>query len=139
MAAILPEAFAIGLPCNLAALARPTLHRIQIIVGAVVAAKPLTLARVFGEHGAFTLERSTNIYNKFRVHDAAVAIASFERIHVIEVRDSIQHRRRPLASGAVVRNGCAETRIANQGAGGFVIAEIIDRRGSHDQLRPYLP
>src|SRR5689334_8150143 len=139
MAAILTEALTVGSSGDLAALPRPALHGLEIIVGAVVAAQPLSLAGMFGKHRALALKCRGNIHYEFRMDDAAFAVSPLERVHVIEVWNGIQDRRRQFAPRTIVRYRRSEACVPDQRAGSFVVAKIIHGRGCQDQLRPHFP
>ena len=134
MATVLPEALAMRGAGERAPLARPLIHLLDVFVIAVMFAEPTSLAGVLGQHGAFALDCGGDIDDEIGPEEIFFAIASANGVHEIEVRDGVQR----IAACAVIRCGRREAGVARQGAGGFVVAVVVDRRRCQHDIRARL-
>ena len=108
----------------------------QVLIHSMLSEQPLALAGVTGEHLPLGLEDSRDIHVKVDRDGLSLAVRSFERIHEVKMRNSLERRGGiPLARG-VVRARRPETGVAHQQAGHLVVAEIVDRRRGQDDVRP---
>ena len=96
--------------------------------------EPDSLAGVFGEHGALASDDGGDVHDEIRGDELALAIASGDRIHEIEMRDAIERRGGGGDARVVVGSGGGEAGVADEGAGGLVIAEVIDGRCGEDEI-----
>src|SRR6185295_17720335 len=76
-----------------------------------------------------------HVNEKIRQHWAAFKVHAADGIHEIQVRDRGEGRRWRLGSRYIIGDRRAETGIAHELAGGFVVAKIVHRRGGENQLR----
>ena len=115
----------------LAAPPRPALHGAHVIVDAVLLHHPIALAFMRGKHRALAFKLRRHIDGEIAQDLGVVAVAAFDGIGEIEMRNGGQGRR---AAGPVVDDGRGETGVAHQQAGGLVIGMIVGRRRRDDEL-----
>ena len=127
MPSVKTEALSEGDPCALAALARPALHGVEVVIDAVVLAKPRALAPVSGEHLLLLFENRFDIHHEIRLHLVPVAVHTPDWIHQIQVGNSRERRRRLGRVRDVVSYRRAETRIPHQEARRLVIGHVVSR------------
>ena len=131
MAGVTAEPFAIIEAHQTAALTGPAFHGEDVIVNAVLATEPFALAGMTGEHAALGLEGGLHVGYEVGLQRLAEAIHTGDGIDEVEVRNGRQGLRR---SRGVIGGGRSEGTIANQDAGGFMVAVIIDRRSGENQV-----
>ena len=131
---MLPESLAMRNAGERAPFARPLFHLHQVLVDSVMPAQPTSLAGVLRQHGYLAIENGGHVDHKAGTDEILFRIAPTHRIHEIEVRYGVQR----IAAGLVIRCGRGETGVARESAGGFMVAMVIDGRGSQDDVRPRL-
>ncbi len=117
-------------------LPRPTLHREQVIVHAVLRTQPLPLAGMLAEHGALGLELAYDIHVKVCHYRPAFPVYAADRVHEVEMRNSGQGRRGRWRN--VIGRGRGKAGVPRQRAGRFVIAHVIHGRGRQHDVRPHV-
>ena len=106
---------------------------VQVFIQAMLSPQPCTLTFVAGEHFQFLIERRCDIDNEVGRQHPAKIVDSLNRIDVIKMRDFIERWGRVPAQRRIVGDRCVEAGIADEPAGHFVIAHVIDGRGGqHD-------
>jgi len=135
MARISAEAFRELRSSGPAPVSGPALHRVQIIVDAVLLAQPVALAGVFGQHGSLHLKGRADIHKEVRRNRFSAAIDSGHGIHEIKMGDGSQRGSRFRRMRHIVRRRYRETGIPHQNAGRFVIAMVIHGRCCQHHLR----
>src|SRR5262249_43287695 len=92
-AGVLAEPLGVGHAEQPALLRRPFAQRVCQIGNAVLADHPAELALVLQKHREFFLELRRDVDAELRCDPVALAIAAFDRIHEIEMRDAGERRR----------------------------------------------
>src|SRR5215472_10011797 len=110
MAGVLAKPFGVFDANAFAALGRPRFHRSDVVVDAVLLQHPAALAFMGREHPPLRLHEARNVDREIGTDLVALAVASTNGVHEIDVRYSAEDTR--LAC-TVVRYGHGEARVAH--------------------------
>src|SRR6185312_7416259 len=132
MRAVLPEAFGIRDAEVPPAPFRPVRHGARIVGDAVLLLHPGDLALMRGKHLLLGLEEAFHIHRELRHHLVVVAVAPFDGIAEIQMRNL---RQQLCVTRAIILHRRRETGIAHQRAHRFMVGMIVRRRCGDDQLR----
>src|SRR5580704_4698267 len=121
MALVAPESFGHLQAGALADVAGPALHRVKIVVDAMLLLEPLALAGVAGKHLGLLGENRLDVHVEIGWDRLPLPIYSADRIHEIQMRNRRQGSGSLHVTRGVVAGWSGETGVAYQGTGGFVI------------------
>lgn len=131
---MLAEAFAVLCSDQLASRGAPAVAAFEIFVHSVLAEEPISLAGVAGEGLAFEVVDGGDIDNELGIERVAVEVDAADGIDIEEVGDFVRGEGWILLLGLVIGGRGVEAGVADEAAGHFVVAHIIDRRCSEDDV-----